>query len=318
MDRTLKVVVVGGGTGQSIILRGMKNIENIDLTTIVTVADDGGSTGRLRKQFHIPAMGDIRNVLIALAESESLLSTLMGYRFETEEDSDINGHNLGNLILTAMTQTCGSFMDSIATLSKVLNVKGNIIPATTQIITLFALMADGTIVRGEANIPDINNRIERVFYQEEVSASTQAVEAIEKADLIILGIGSLYTSILPNVIIPQIKEALRQSKAKIYYVCNAMSQPGETDGYALEDHVEALRDHGARVDCVIQASNSIPDTLLERYKNEGSLKVVRRSEFHDYEIKEFDLLDFSNQLIRHDSDKIKKTFETIIAEMRDQ
>ena len=155
-NNPLKVVVIGGGHGQSVILRGIKFIQDIQISAIVTVADDGGSTGRLRRQFHIPAMGDIRAVLIALAESETLLKNLMEYRFEgdpdpDQEDQGVMGHNLGNLILTALTQSCGSFLESIGILSKILNVRGDIIPATTQVITLFARMADGTIVRGESN-----------------------------------------------------------------------------------------------------------------------------------------------------------------------
>ena len=250
-----KVVVIGGGHGQSAILRGIKKIEEIDITAIVTVADDGGSTGRLRRHFHIPAMGDIRNVLISLGESETLLATLMDYRFESsgDIDEDVMGHNLGNLILTAMTQSCGSFMESITTLCKVLNVRGDIIPATSQVITLFARMQDGTIVRGESNIPNISNRIREVFYEEKVSATPAAIEAILNADVVVLGIGSVYTSILPNLIIPEIKEALEKSKAKVVYYCNAMTQPGETDGYSLEDHVEAFRHHGSDVDMVVMA-----------------------------------------------------------------
>ena len=178
-NNPLKVVVIGGGHGQSVILRGIKFIQDIQISAIVTVADDGGSTGRLRRQFHIPAMGDIRAVLIALAESETLLKNLMEYRFEgdpdpDQEDQGVMGHNLGNLILTALTQSCGSFLESIGILSKILNVRGDIIPATTQVITLFARMADGTIVRGESNIPNMNNRIDTVFYQETVKASEKA------------------------------------------------------------------------------------------------------------------------------------------------
>lgn len=222
-NNPLKVVVIGGGHGQSVILRGIKFIQDIQISAIVTVADDGGSTGRLRRQFHIPAMGDIRAVLIALAESETLLKNLMEYRFEgdpdpDQEDQGVMGHNLGNLILTALTQSCGSFLESIGILSKILNVRGDIIPATTQVITLFARMADGTIVRGESNIPNMNNRIDTVFYQETVKASEKAVRAIREADVIIYGIGSIFTSILPNLIIPEIAEAIR-SRTLTAYIC---------------------------------------------------------------------------------------------------
>ena len=312
-----KVVVIGGGHGQSAILRGIKKIEEIDITAIVTVADDGGSTGRLRRHFHIPAMGDIRNVLISLGESETLLATLMDYRFESsgDTDEDVMGHNLGNLILTAMTQSCGSFMESITTLCKVLNVRGDIIPATSQVITLFARMQDGTIVRGESNIPNISNRIREVFYEEKVSATPAAIEAILNADVVVLGIGSVYTSILPNLIIPEIKEALEKSKAKVVYYCNAMTQPGETDGYSLEDHVEAFRHHGSDVDMVVMADDEIPDEILQRYHDEGSIEVRMKEESHDYEIMKCSLLDFSRSLVRHDSDKIRESLQLILERM---
>ncbi len=312
-----KVVVIGGGHGQSAILRGIKKIEEIDITAIVTVADDGGSTGRLRRHFHIPAMGDIRNVLISLGESETLLATLMDYRFESsgDIDEDVMGHNLGNLILTAMTQSCGSFMDSITTLCKVLNVRGDIIPATSQVITLFARMQDGTIVRGESNIPNISNRIREVFYEEKVSATPAAIEAILSADIVVLGIGSVYTSILPNLIIPEIKEALEKSKAKVVYYCNAMTQPGETDGYSMEDHVQAFRHHGSDVDMVVMADDEIPDEILKRYHDEGSIEVKMREDGHDYEIMKCSLLDFSRDLVRHDSDKIRESLKLILERM---
>ena len=314
-----KVVVIGGGHGQSAILRGIKKIEQIEISAIVTVADDGGSTGRLRRHFHIPAMGDIRNVLISLGESETLLSTLMDYRFESSEseDEDVMGHNLGNLILTAMTQSCGSFLESISTLCKVLNVRGEIIPATSQVITLFARMHDGTIVRGESNIPDMSNRINEVFYEEEVKATPRAVQAILDADLIILGIGSVYTSILPNLIIPEIREALEKSKAKVIYYCNAMTQPGETDGYTMEDHVEAFAHHGSEVDMVVMAEEEIPESILRRYHEEGSIEVVMQETEHQYEVLRCPLLDFSKDLVRHDSLKIKKSLELILERMNE-
>ncbi len=311
-----KVVVIGGGHGQSTILRGIKEIEDIDISAIVTVADDGGSTGRLRRRFHIPAMGDIRNVLISLAENESLLSTLMDYRFEVmkedEQDLDVEGHNLGNLILTAMTNSTGSFMDAITTISKVLNVKGTIIPSSLQVITLYAIMEDGTIVQGEANIPNFNNKISKVFYDRKVYATPLAIKAILEADLIIYGIGSLYTSILPNLIIEDIDDALKATKAKKVYFCNIMSQPGETDGYTLEDHVEALNKHGAFIDKVIMANDVIPKDLLVKYSLEGSTIVKPTYLHHDYDLVFEPLLEFKDNFIRHDSKKIKEVVEKLL------
>ena len=315
--RKKRAVIIGGGHGQSAICRGIKNIENLDITAIVTVADDGGSTGRLRRQFHIPAMGDIRNVMIALAESESLMGTLMDYRFEDRKgnEEDVAGHNLGNLILTAMTQQCGSFLEAVQTIGKVLNVRGHIIPATTQVISLFALMEDDVIVKGEANIPSRANHIRKVFYDVPVHATPEAVKAIEKADLIIYGIGSVYTSILPNVIIPEIGKALQKAKGRKVYFCNAMTQPGETDGYAVEDHVRALIDHGAPVDAVIMCSDVLPEKVKARYEKEGSTPVILRSEQHDYEIIPEQLLEFDNNLIRHDSLRIEKSIRRLLEDL---
>lgn len=311
-----KIVVIGGGHGQSAICRGIKNIEDIDITAIVTVADDGGSTGRLRKIFHIPAMGDIRNVMISLAESESLMSKLMDYRFEdiSGNAEDVEGHNLGNLVLTALTNQCGSFLEAIQEIGQILNVRGNIVPASTQVITLLARMEDGVIVRGEANIPKVANRIQEVFYEEEVKATPEAISAILDADFILYGIGSVYTSILPNVIIPDIKKALAFSKAKKVYLCNAMTQPGETDNYSVEDHVSALYKHDCPVDGVMIAKDRIPEEQIISYNKEGSIPVILKEEKHSYDIIEEELLDFSNKLVRHDPKKIEVAIRKLIEE----
>ena len=312
-----KIVVIGGGHGQSAICRGIKNIPDVEISAIVTVADDGGSTGRLRRMFHIPAMGDIRNVMIALAESETLMTDIMNYRFDDPDGSetDISGHNLGNLILTALTQQTGSFMEAVTKIQKVLNVKGKIIPATSQVITLLAEMEDGVVVKGEANIPTRANRIARVFYDQHVEAEPEAIEAIRQADLIIYGIGSVYTSILPNVIIPEIQEELMKAKAKKVYFCNAMTQPGETDGYCLEDHVAALKSHGVPVDAVITSTEVIPeDVLLNNYR-EGSTPVYIRDGRHDYDILRRSLLVFKDGLIRHDPKLIQAVTEDLVKEL---
>lgn len=300
------VVVIGGGTGQSVILKGLKQVADINITTIVTVADDGGSTGRLRRQFHIPAMGDIRNVMCALAKEETLFTHLMEYRFEGESD-DVGGHNLGNLILTALTEKEGSFMKAISEISKILNVKGTILPASTQVITLFARMEDGTVVRGESNIPNFDNRIREIFYTEKVEANPEAVEAIQNADVIFIGIGSLFTSVIPCLIIEGICDSIRSSKAKCYYICNAMTQPGETDYFSVEDHVEALERHTYKgiVSNVIVSENDASSELIDKYKEKGSYPVRIRQTKHDYNIMKEDLLDIQHGLIRHDPTKIR-------------
>ena len=311
-----KVVVIGGGHGQSQICRGIKDIPNTHISAIVTVADDGGSTGRLRRQFNIPAMGDIRNVMVALADQETLFSNLMDYRFDDPDgtEQDIAGHNLGNLILTALTKQSGSFFDAIRIVDDVLNVRGEIIPATTEVITLYARMADGVIVAGEANIPHIDNRIARVFYQEDVKATPEAVKAIEQADLIIFGIGSVYTSILPNVIIPGIQDALYRAKGRKVYFCNAMSQPGETDHYSLEDHVNAILHHAYAdaVDIVVTNNNTFSKEMLDKYSAMGSAPIPIREQRHPYLVLQRDLMDMDDALIRHDSQKVKAVVEEIL------
>ncbi|MBQ6452463.1 MAG: uridine diphosphate-N-acetylglucosamine-binding protein YvcK [Solobacterium sp.] len=312
-----RIVVIGGGHGQSAICRGIKNIADAEITAIVTVADDGGSTGRLRRQFHIPAMGDIRNVMISLAEDETVMKELMDFRFEDPDGDgmDVHGHNLGNLILTALTQQRGSFLEAIQTIGQVLNVKGTIVPATTQVITLFARMEDGVIVKGEASIPNVNNHIREVFYDEEVKADPEAVQAILDAELIIYGVGSVYTSILPNVIIPEIRDALKETTAKRVYICNAMTQPGETDGYSVEDHVDALLHHGAPVDAVLVPSDILPYEIVSRYFDEGSTPVLLKYQKHDYEVIQKSLLNFDRKLIRHDTQKVAEAIESILEEL---
>ena len=307
------VAVIGGGTGLSVMLRGLKPIPDINLSAIVTVADDGGSTGRIRRQFHIPAMGDIRSVMCAMAEEETMFTSLMNFRFDGD-DSDVGGHNLGNLILTALTQTSGSFMEAIRAFSKFLKVRGNIIPSSLQVITLYAIMEDGTIVRGESNIPKFSNRIEKVFYQDDVEATREALQAIHEADIIFYGIGRLYTSIMPNLIVNGVVDELKRNKAKKIYFCNAMTQPGETDHFSVEDHIRALQRHSFAdaVDIVITHNNVVSKELLDKYLAMGSEPVKVKEEQHDYEILYRDVLSFEDQLIRHDSDKIRDVIQEVI------
>lgn len=307
------VVVIGGGTGLSVMLRGLKQIHDINLTAIVTVADDGGSTGRIRRQFHVPAMGDVRNVMCAMAEEETIFTSLMNFRFDGE-DQDVCGHNLGNLILTAMMQTTGSFMETIRTFSKFLNIRGQILPSSLEVITLYAIMEDGTIVRGESNIPNFDNRIEKVFYQEKVNPTKEALHAIQSADVIVYGIGSLYTSILPNLIVDGIAQQLKANAAKKIYFCNAMTQPGETDDFTLEDHVDAIVKHSFQksVDIVITQNNQATTKVLAKYKAMGSVPVKSVQKNHSYQIIFRDVLNYEDELIRHDSNKIRDVLAEFI------
>ena len=307
-----KVVIIGGGTGLSVMLRGMKHIDDIQLSAIVTVADDGGSTGRIRDSYQIPAMGDIRHVMCAMAEEESIFTDLMNYRFGGE--GDIAGHNLGNLLLLALSQTTGSFMEAIRTFSRVLKVRGKIIPSTLEIVTLFAIMEDGTIVRGEDNIPKFRNHIDRVFYQRDIKATKESLEAIREADLIIYGIGSLYTSIMPNLIIDEIRNELIANPCRKVYFCNAMSQPGETDHYSLEDHVNAILHHAYAdaVDIVVTNNNTFSKEMLDKYSVMGSAPIPIREQRHPYLVLQRDLMNMDDALIRHDSQKVKAVVEEIL------
>ena len=305
------VVVIGGGHGLSTILKGIKNIDNINIYAIVTVADDGGSTGRIRQRYTIPAMGDIRTVMLSLSDSEPLMHDLMNYRFAGEDDMDISGHSLGNLILTALTNMSGSFDAAIKTASNFLNVSGKIIPSTLQSVSLSAQMEDGSIVKGEKNIPSDKQYIDKVFYDSEVKANIEAIKAIENADLIIYGIGSLYTSILSNTVIKGISEALNNSKAKKIYFANCMTQASETSNFTLKDHIQALKKHHTPIDIVIVHNNKIPEDIVERYLKRNSIEVVDNGDC-DIEVKAYDLLKFDNSLVRHDSDKIRKVVEDFL------
>lgn len=308
-----KVVVLGGGKGQSSLLRALKRYDELELSAIVTVADDGGSTGRLREEFNMPAMGDIRNVMLSLAESESLLGDIMNYRFKDNPRSTLAGHNLGNLILTALTDTTGNFMDAIASVSKVLSVKGNIIPSSEDLIVLCARMSDGTVIRGESNIPIYQNHIQEVFYDVDVEATPEAIEAIMEADVIIFGVGSLYTSILPNVIVPKIKEALQKTKAKKVYYVNAMSQLGETQGYCAEDHVNALLTHGNfKLDLVVGSNDEIPQEVLDVYEEDDLHRVQFVEKEHDYPLLFQSLLSYEDNIAWHDVIKIYEGFKEVM------
>ena len=218
-----KVVVLGGGTGMSVLLQGLKKFP-LDITAIVSVSDDGSSTGKLREEFNTPAVGDIRRVLISLSETEPLVEKLFNYRFKT--CSDLDGHTVGNLILTAAKEITGNLSDGIEALSKVFNLKGKVVPLTEDNVVLMAKMEDGSIVEGEHHITESPKKIKEVFYKEEPIVTPESIEAIKNSDAIIISMGSVYTSIIPNLITKEIINAIDNSSAKIMYVCNMVTQPG--------------------------------------------------------------------------------------------
>ncbi|MEZ4500204.1 MAG: YvcK family protein [Thermomicrobiales bacterium] len=238
----LNVVAIGGGTGLSSLLRGLKR-ENISLTAIVTVADDGGSTGRIRREYDMPAPGDIRNCILALADDELLVNQLFQYRFD-KDGSDLKGHSLGNLFITALTQTTGSFEQAVLEFGRVVNIRGRVLPSTLDNVTLCARFADGSEKCGESNISSYGAPIARVYFDDgQPEAYAPALEAIVNADLIVLGPGSLYTSVVPNLLVDGILDAIRWSRGTTVYVCNVATQQGETDHYDAADHVRVVQDY---------------------------------------------------------------------------
>ena len=261
-----KVVVLGGGTGCSTLLRGLKEFP-IDLTAIVSVCDDGNSTGVLREEFNIPAVGDIRRVLVSLSETEPLVMELFNYRFKTK--SDLDGHTVGNLLLTASTEITGNLSDGIEALSKVFNLKGKVVPLTEENVTLIGEMGDGAVIEGEHNITQYKSSVKRVYYKEKPRPTKEAVKAIKEADLILLSMGSVFTSIIPNLICEEIVEAIDNSKGKIMYACNMVTQPGETEDFKVSDHVRLLNQYlGKRKINVVVANNGkIDEDMAKRYES---------------------------------------------------
>lgn len=240
-NKKKKVVIFGGGTGLSNIVRGLKRYP-IELTAVVTVADDGGSSGRLFDQYDIPPPGDIRQVMAALSDVEPLIEKMFQYRFDGADD--LGGHSLGNLMLAALTQITGDFARAVEQLGKVLNIKGNVLPAANQRITLHAELEDGSIITGESKIPLYGRRIRKVFISpEHVEPLPETPGTIKHADLIVFGPGSLYTSILPTILVKDIRDAVIESKAKKVYISNLTTQRGETYRYTASEHIEALYDH---------------------------------------------------------------------------
>ncbi len=259
LGRGPAVTVIGGGHGLSVLLRGIKSATS-NVSAVVTVADDGGSSGRLREELGIIPPGDLRNCLVALADTEPLMEKLFQYRFEG--DTTLAGHSFGNLFIAAMNEVTGDMETALKESSKVLAVKGRVIPASKEHVRLDAIMTDGTVVEGESQIPEAHKRIRRVrLFPKKVAAVPAAIEAIESADAIILGPGSLYTSIMPNLLVDGVADALKKSKAIKIYICNVMTQPGETDRYTAAQHAKAILDHTGRgaIDYVLVNSTPIPE-----------------------------------------------------------
>jgi uncharacterized cofD-like protein len=311
-----KVVVIGGGTGLSVLLRGLKNYP-VDITAIVTVADDGGSSGILRNELEIPPPGDIRNVLAALSEAEPLVEKLLQYRFVN--GNGLSGHSLGNLLLAAITSIKGDFVSGIRELSRVLNVHGTVLPSANQSVVLKAKMTDGTIVEGESKIPTVNKKIERVFLSpKNIEPPEESVKAIREADLIAIGPGSLYTSILPNLLVPGLGQEIFRSEAKKVYICNVMTQKGETDDFTASDHVKALLDHMGYpfIDTVIVNNKTIPANIAARYALEEAAPVTfdeGRLKSFGFEMISDKMIQYDDSVIRHDEKRVSDILCSILS-----
>ncbi len=273
LNKGAKIVAIGGGTGLSMLLRGIKKYTN-NITAVVTVGDDGGSSGRLREDMGILPPGDIRNCIAALADDDDLITELFQYRFKKGEG--LEGHSFGNLFLTALCAITGNMVKAVKESSNVLNIRGVVLPATLDDMKLGAEFEDGTIVKGESNIPEARKQIKKLFTEPaHCQALPEVIDAILGADLIILGPGSLYTSVIPNLLVDGIVEAIMQSKAKKIYVCNIMTQPGETDAYSVASHVNALLNHsrGQKIIDAVLVNNSLPANISEGYAKTGSIPV---------------------------------------------
>ncbi|HHV95588.1 MAG TPA: YvcK family protein [Clostridiaceae bacterium] len=318
LQKGAKIVAIGGGTGLSTMLRGLK-MHTSNLTAVVTVADDGGGSGILRKDLGIIPPGDIRNCILALAETEPVMEQLLQYRFQ---EGMLKGQSFGNLFLAAMNGISSSFVEAVKRMSDVLAVKGKVLPVTTINVQLCAELENGEIIIGESKIgernPNRKCRIKRVYLKpENAKPLDEVLEAINEAEAIIMGPGSLYTSIMPNLVVPGISEAIKNSKAIKIYVCNIMTQPGETDGYTVTDHIKAIEDHtfNGIIDYCIVNTASIPQKLKEKYLEEGA-QVVR---IDCEKIKELDinmiyrdLIDENNNFLRHDPRKLAMAITDII------
>lgn len=302
-----KVVVLGGGTGMSVLLRGLKKFP-LDITAIVSVCDDGKSTGILREEFKTPAVGDIRKVLIALSETEPPLETLLSYRFD--KNSSLKGHAIGNLLLTAAKNITGNLSDGIEILSKVLNLRGKVVPLTEDNVVLIGKMEDGAFVEGEHNITEDKRNIESVTYKDQPTVNPSAIEAIKEADLIILSMGSVFTSVIPNLICKEVINTIDNSKAKIMYVCNMMTQPGETDNFNVSHHIKLLNKYlgNRKIEQVVVNNGKISSDSLKIYETlEQKDQVVfdrENVEKMNVEIIESDFVIIEDNIIRHNVVKL--------------
>jgi len=308
LKRGPRIVVVGGGTGMPNVLSSLKQYTS-NLTAVVTVADDGGSSGRLRKDFGTPPPGDIRNCIVALSDQETLLNDLFQYRFK--DHGDLKGHSFGNLFITVMKEITGDFGTAVEESSRLLSTRGTVMPVTFESMILQAKLTNGKMVVGESNISKSTVPIDQVSLKEKnIRPNREVLKAILEADAVVLGPGSLYTSVIPNLLIPQVAETIALSRAIKIYVCNVMTQPGETDGYTVSDHVKAILKHTGPnfIHYVIANKERVSPKLLHRYEvahQEPVLLDEAAVEALGVKLIKNNLLNYENY-VRHSSEKLGK------------
>lgn len=302
-----KVVVFGGGTGLSFLVSGLKDFP-VDITAVISVSDNGSSTGKLREEFFMPAMGDVRKVIVALSNADDKIKELLQYRFDTY--TDLDGHPVGNLIMAGMYNITGSLKESIKVLGDFLNVRHKILPLSEDYLTLMAETMNGDIIRGESEIGHDRRKFKKLFYDEVPNVDSEIISEILSCDLIVFSIGSLYTSIIPNLLSDEIKGAIDRSSARILYTCNAVDQVFETEDYTVSDHVSIINSYlGVRnVDAVLVADSKLPELILDKYISSENKSIVKIDEEKvlalGCELIKDDLLVIEDNYIRHNSLKL--------------
>lgn len=315
-DERPSLVALGGGTGLSSLLKGLKEVD-VRLTAVVTVTDDGGSSGRLRKDLQILPPGDIRNCIVALSRSESLLSRLFQYRFS--EGGDIEGHSFGNLFIAAMTGVIGDFSSAVREVSSILAIKGHVVPVTCDNVQLHATFEDGSEMVGETAICEVNKRIAKMsLVPTSPEANQEALSAIDDANMLILGPGSLYTSVIPNLLVPGVVEHINKSEATVVYICNVMTQPGETDGFNALDHVKSLLEKTGleKLDIVVVNSKKAARNLMRKYEVKKQYWVpptIKKIEDLGIRVVSADLLSESD-LLRHNPNTLANIIANLVYE----
>lgn len=327
LARGVKVVVIGGGTGLSVLLRGIKNYTS-NITAIVTVADDGGGSGKLREDLGMLPPGDIRNCILALADTEPIMEKLLQYRFE---EGSLKNQSFGNLLIAAMVGISDNFEDAIKRINDILAVTGKVLPVTTEDVVLYGRLKNGKIIKGESQIPiksiELDSPIEKVFIKpKDAKPLKESLDAIMDADVIILGPGSLFTSLLPNLVMEDITKSIEKSNAMKVYIANLMTQPGETHGFTLGDHVKTILDHTKRniIQFIYTNNQDIPEDIVKRYNQEGAYPIILTEEDREFfqlnNIKtiENNYIEIKKGYLRHDAIKLSHDIiEKVIKEKYD-